>query len=140
MNLDSISGWVIDLQTSGFTEPANPTTNYMAERVITDPLAGSSGIVFFTTYKPYTDLCLLGGKSFIWAVQYNTGGPATGLRGKVLVQVSTGSIEQKDLSSVFTDQGKRRSSAIEGKPPEMQGLSVLSAPPPVKRTIHMRER
>lgn len=130
-------GWYIGLDGSGaFTYPPDTETNFMAERVITDPLAASSGVVYFTSYKPYTDLCQLGGKSFIWATQYNTGGMPSYLRGKVLIQVSTGSIEQKDLSE-FTD---RKSPPFEGKPPEMQGLSVLAAPPAVKRTIHVRER
>jgi Tfp pilus tip-associated adhesin PilY1 len=118
--------------------------NYMAERVITDPLATSSGLVFFTTYKPYADLCSLGGKSFIWALKYDTGGtPGALLKGKALVQVSTGSIEQLDLSAAFSGAGSaggRKSSALEGVPPTAQGLSIIVGPPPVKRVIHMRER
>jgi hypothetical protein len=56
------------------------------------------------------------------------------------MQVSTGSIEQKDLASAFTDKGGRKSGAMEGKPPEIQGLSVIASPPAVNRTIHVRER
>jgi type IV pilus assembly protein PilY1 len=134
-------GWVLSLDPKD-----TPTVGLNAERDITDPLATSGGVVYFTTYKPYTDLCTLGGKAFIWAFKYDTGGIPTNLRGKVLVQVSTGSIEQKDLASAFGGDGNRQNTvgrktgAMEGKPPEMQGLSVVSAPAAVNRTIHVRER
>jgi type IV pilus assembly protein PilY1 len=117
------------------------TRNYRAERVITDPLAVSTGLVFFTTYKPYNDVCAYGGKSFIWAVRYNTGGSAGALlKGVALLQVSTGSIEQVNLSTAFTGKGGRRTSALEGVPPIQQGLSLLTTPPPVKKILHIRER
>jgi len=126
-------GWYINLDAS--------TGGYRAERVITDPIASLTGIVFFTTYKPYNDVCALGGKSFIWAVKYNTGGaPGAALKGVALLQVSTGSIEQINLSTALSEKGGRRTSAMEGVPPTAQGLSLLSQPPPVKRTIHVKER
>jgi type IV pilus assembly protein PilY1 len=141
------NGWRIDLDASGdYTYPegnpsVNVTRNYRAERVITDPLSTSSGLVFFTSYKPYNDVCAYGGKSFIWAVRYSTGGaPGALLKGIALLQVSTGSIEQVNLSTAFTLAGGRKSSALEGVPPLQQGLSLLSTPPPIKRTIHIRER
>jgi len=115
--------------------------------VITDPLATTSGVVFFTTYKPYGDECALGGKSFLWALRYNTGGApsAAVMKGKALVQVSTASVEQIDLSKAFKAEfgggmDGRRTAAIEGVPPTAQGLSLLSQPPPVKRIMHMMER
>ena len=114
---------------------------YKAERDITDPLATTAGLVFFTTYKPYGDECGIGGKSFIWAMRYNTGGSGgTLLKGTALLQVSTGSIEQVNLSQALTEMGGRRTSALEGVPPTAQGLSILSPPPPVKRTVHIKER
>lgn len=126
-------GWYIALDTV--------STGYRTERVITDPLSTTSGQVFFTTYKPYDDVCAYGGKSYIWAVKYDTGGSLGSLlRGKALLQTSTGSIEQIDLATAFTEKGGRRTSAIEGVPPTSQGLSLLTTPPPVKRIIHMRER
>jgi type IV pilus assembly protein PilY1 len=139
------SGWYIDLEDDGnytYSEGGVPIArNYLTERVITDPLATSSGLVFFTTFKPYDDVCLYGGKSFIWAVRYNTGGTASALlKGVALLQVSTGSIEQIDLSTAFTEFGGRRTTALEGVPPTAQGLSIMSTPPPLKKTIHMRER
>jgi type IV pilus assembly protein PilY1 len=62
------------------------------------------------------------------------------LKGIALLQVSTGSIEQVNLSTAFSEKGGRRTSALEGVPPTAQGLSLLSTPPPVKRILHMRER
>jgi hypothetical protein len=145
-------GWRIDLDASGtytHCEVRNPDGScaqsvsryYRAERVITDPLSTTSGLVFFVSYKPYSDVCAFGGKSFIWAVRYNTGGaPGALLKGVALLQVSTGSIEQLNLSDAFTEEGGRRTSALEGVPPTAQGLSILSTPPPVKRVLHIKER
>ena len=120
---------------------------YQAERVITDPLATSSGLVFFTTFRPYGDDCAIGGRTFLWAVRYNTGGaPAYALQGKALMQVSTASVEQLDLGTRvfrgrhrFTAEGEE-ATRMEGVPPTAQGLSLLSPPPPVKRILHMKER
>ncbi|MDP2277038.1 MAG: hypothetical protein Q8K51_02335, partial [Nitrospirota bacterium] len=123
------------------TNAAPVCRNYKTERVITDPLATTSGVVFFTTYKPYSDECDIGGKSFIWAMKYSTGGSAGALlKGKALMQVSTGSIEQLDMSTAFSGAGGRRTTALEGVPPTAQGLSLISTPPPVKRILHIRER
>ncbi len=132
----SFKGWYINLDGD-----AVPDASFRAERVITDPLATTSGIVFFTTYKPYSDECALGGKSFLWAVKYNNGASAGSLlQGKALVQVSTGSIEQLNLRSAFSEKDGRRSSGMEGVPPTAQGLSILTSPPPIKRVLHIRER
>lgn len=141
----AFKGWYINLDASGnyaYTEGGiSVTKGYRAERTITDTLSTTSGLVFFTTYKPYSDECGFGGKSFIWAVKYNTAGAGGALlKGKALLQVSTGSVEQRDLSTAFTDQGARRTSAMEGVPPTAQGLSLLAPPPPVKRVLHMKER
>jgi hypothetical protein len=141
------NGWKINLDLSGNYSyyEGNPsalvTRNYRAERVITDPLSTSSGMVFFTSYKPYNDVCAFGGKSFIWAVKYNTGGnPGALLKGIALLQVSTGSIEQVDLSTAFTEKDGRRTSALEGVPPTSQGLALLSTPAPTRRVLHIKER
>ncbi len=153
-NSAGFKGWFIDLDpsstigtTSTYYTYDNVTRPYRTERVITDPLATTSGVVFFTTYKPYADECALGGKSFLWALRYNTGGApsAAVMKGKALVQVSTASVEQLDLSTAFQGggdlhKGGRRTGALEGVPPTAQGLSLLSQPPPVKRIMHMFER
>jgi type IV pilus assembly protein PilY1 len=97
--------------------------------------------VFLTSYKPYNEECGIGGKSFIWAVAYDTGGvPGAAMKGMALIQVSTGSIEQINLTSAFTEKGGRRTSAMEGVPPTAQGLSLFLTPPPLKRIIHTIER
>jgi type IV pilus assembly protein PilY1 len=147
-NSAGFSGWFVDLESSGNYSYDNTAARFFrAERVITDPLATTAGLVFFTTYKPYGDECALGGKSFLWATRYNTGGAPTQamLQGKALVQVSTASVEQLELSTAFQGdstlhKGGRRSFAIEGVPPTAQGLSLLSPPPPVKKIMHLRER
>jgi type IV pilus assembly protein PilY1 len=153
-NSTGFKGWYIDLDPSSTIgtastyyayPPDNVARPYRAERVITDPLATSTGLAFFTTYKPYAEECALGGKSFIWAVRYNTGGVGGSLlRGKALVQVSTASVEQIDLSTAFQggagSRGGRRSGAMEGVPPTAQGLSLMTPPPPVRRVIHFKER
>jgi type IV pilus assembly protein PilY1 len=129
----SSGGWYINLDPSA--------TGYGSERVITDPLSTTAGYVFFTTYKPYTDVCSIGGKTYLWAVRYSTGGaPGDLLKGVALIQTSTAAIEQVSLSEAFTEKEGRRTSAMEGVPPTSQGLSLLTTPPPVKRIIHMRER
>lgn len=138
----AFKGWYIDLDPSGsYTYTPDAAKNFGAERMITDPSAQVTGLVFFTTYKPYGDECSLGGKSFIWAVRYNTGGAGGALlTGKVLMQVSTGSIEEKDLTTAMTQKDGRRTAAIEGEPPQGQGLSVLAPAQAVKRIMHVRER
>ena len=146
-NVAGFPGWSIDLDTDVSVDyDGTGAKNYQAERVITDPLATSSGNVFFTTFRPYGDDCAIGGSTFLWAVRYNTGGaPTYALQGKALMQVSTASVEQLDLSSAFSGnntihRGGRRSFALEGVPPTAQGLSLLSPPPPVRRILHMKER
>ena len=132
-NKYNFKGWYISLDSSA--------TGFGAERVITDPLAVTTGLIFFTTSKPYTDVCTIGGKTYIWALRYNTGGSAAALlKGAALIQVSTAAIEQINLSEAFTEKDGRRSSAMEGLPPTQQGLSIMTQPPPVKRTIHIKER
>jgi type IV pilus assembly protein PilY1 len=142
-------GWKIPLDTAvsvNYDGAGFQAVKYQAERVITDPLATSAGLVFFTTLRPYGDDCAIGGRTFLWAVRYNTGGaPAYALKGQALMQVSTASVEQMDLSTAFSGadlihRGGRRSFALEGVPPTAQGLSLLSPPAPVKRILHMKER
>ncbi|TFH33434.1 MAG: hypothetical protein E4G97_00550 [Deltaproteobacteria bacterium] len=147
-NSSGFKGWYIDLDPSAnYSYDGTPARLFRSERVITDPLATTSGVAFFTTYKPYGDECALGGKSFLWALRYNTGGAPSYavMKGKALVQVSTASVEQLDLSTAFQGDATlhkdgRRTGAIEGVPPTAQGLSLLAQPPPVKRIMHMMER
>jgi type IV pilus assembly protein PilY1 len=127
-------GWYIDLDDKD-------SGDIGSERVITDVLATAGGIAFFTTFEPYVGACSLGGKSYLWALKYNSGASAADLlRGKGLVQVSTGAIEEIDLGSAFTDKGGRRTGSMEGVPPLAQGLSLISPPAPLKKVIHVKER
>jgi type IV pilus assembly protein PilY1 len=138
-------GWYINL------DPPTYIGGYLdnqAERVITDPLATTAGVVFFTTFRPYGAACAIGGKTFLWAVQYDTGGdPFYTAQGaalmnqmKAMMQVSTASVEQLDKTYFSGDASHRKSFAMEGVPPMAQGLSLLVPPPPVKRILHMIER
>jgi len=136
----SMAGWVINLdQLSG---------TLLSERVITDPVASSSGAVFFTTFQPNSDDCSFGGNSYIWAAKYDTGGvpPGAAMQGKALLQVSTGAFAEISLATAFSGsgsnryEGRRITNAITGVPPTGQGLSVISNPPPVKKMMHIREK
>ena len=100
-NAAGFNGWYITLDTS--------ITGLGAERIITDPLGVTTGLVFFTSSKPYTDICTIGGKTSIWALRYNTGGSAAALlKGTALIQVSTAAIEQINLANAFTEKDGRR--------------------------------
>jgi type IV pilus assembly protein PilY1 len=116
--------------------------------VITDTLANTNGAVFFTTFKPSSDLCNYGGNSLLWAVRYDTGGtpPAAAMKGKALMQVSTGAFKEITLSSAFSNpgstryDGRRLNTPITGVPPTAQGLSLFSNPPPIKKIIQIQEK
>jgi len=142
--VEDAEGWYIDLETT-------PPAGYDAERVITDPLATTTGAVYFTTFEPSTDICGFGGTSYLWGIKYNTGGSASaaGLtKGKALIQVSTGSIEEKDLKDAFKEnpvtnpdsKADRRTAGFEGKPPEGPGLLILTQPPPLENIMHIMEK
>jgi type IV pilus assembly protein PilY1 len=144
---DATNGWYITLDADQHNGTTTIDSSVRAERDITDPVTTTGGLVFFTTFKPYSDSCAMGGKSFIWALKYNNGGDASALlKGQALIQVSTGSIEQLKLSDAFKDSltgqstGNRKSAGMEGVPPTMQGLSVITTPAPVKKVLHLKER
>ena len=134
-------GWYINLDTSG--------GNILAERVITDPLATTTGAVFFTTYAPNTDICSYGGSTYIWALKYDTGGSvASSLKGEALLQVSTGAIVEVALSSAFTDklaggrsgEGRRTGGIILGMPPPGPGITLIMPPKPINKILHIRKK
>lgn len=136
-------GWFINLDASDAT--------YNAERVTTDPVASTIGAVFFPTFKPAAAICSYGGRTHLWAVKYNTGGTVTSLlRGRALIQVSTGAIEEIDLKTAFKQTAldgsnpdsndDRRSGAMVGKSADGSGLILLTAPPPTEKVMHMREK
>jgi Tfp pilus tip-associated adhesin PilY1 len=130
-------GWVINLDTSALKD------GFMSERVITDPIASSSGAVFFTTFRPTFDVCSYGGNTYIWSVRYDTGAepPTAALKGKALMQVSTGSFAELTLSSAFGSKNNRRTTTpIKGVPPKSQGLSLLAPPRPTKKVLQIQEK
>lgn len=145
-------GWYInldlctDLDESG--QPINvdcsatSTSGYKTERNVTDPLATPIGAVFFTTTKPAADVCTFGGASHLWVVDYDTGGAVSSsiLRGKALLQVSTGSIEEITLESALTEKGGRRTPMIQGVPPTGAPPGILIPPEPVDKILHIREQ
>ncbi len=148
-NSSGFNGWYLYMDIAGnYTyaegDPAvNVTKNYGAERVITGTTVTSAGLVFFTSFKPYTDICSIGGKTFLWATRYNTGGdPSALLKGKAIVQVSTGSIEEVDLATAFNQSGDNRKSdaAMEGAPPTDNPPAMLTPPNALKRILHIKER
>lgn len=117
------------------------------ERVVTDTVATINGSVFYTTFKPTDDICGFGGKSYLWGVKYDTGAalPATSQRGTVLIQLSTGSFAEIDLSTALSDKDGRRTgetSALSfGKSSLDRGLFMTSAGlKPVRKILHIQER
>ena len=150
--LSSPDSWKIDLDgcttsSGSAVSCADPTAAFKTERLITAPTGTTIGAVFFTTIKPSTDVCEFGGVSHLWAVKYDTGGSVKKglLKGVALVQVSTGSIEEKKLSEAFTEKvdsstgDGRRTDAIPGQTTE--GGALIPVPPkPINRILHIRER
>lgn len=138
----SAPGWKIVL------DAKDDTNGFLTERIITDPLASANGAVFFTSFKPSSDLCKYGGNSLLWAVRYDTGAtpPASAMQGKALMQVSTGAFAEIKLSDAFKNpgstryDGRRLATPITGVPPTAQGLSLFSNPPPAKKLLHVREK
>jgi type IV pilus assembly protein PilY1 len=130
-------GWYINLDQA--LPVGDPTL--WAERVITNPSVDASGIVYYTTFKPQNDPCYKGGQTNIWAVKFDTGGSATGLiKGTAIIQVSTGSIEQVNLSTAFNQRDNRRTSGMTGQPPTREGLTVIPGAPGVSKPLFMKER
>lgn len=127
-------GWFINLD--------GATGSYGAERVITDPLAAFSGVVFFTTFAPTADACGLGGNSYLWGLRYDVGNAAlsSSLMGEAMLQTSTGEISRLGLPGALNQRSGRRSGAITGAPPRGQGLSTVVSPQPAQKFLHIQER
>ncbi|MDD2337387.1 MAG: PilC/PilY family type IV pilus protein, partial [Geobacteraceae bacterium] len=137
LDTGTYKGWYITLDTPGTDDL------FSAERVITDPVASASGAVFFTTFRPTSDVCGYGGNSYLWAMKYNSGSepPSAAMQGKALLQVSTGSFAEISMSSMFTAKDNRRTTdAITGVPPKSQGLSLLTNPRPAKKVMQIQEK
>ncbi len=127
------TGWYINM------EPASTTAG--AERVISNPSPNTQGAVFFVSFAPTSDICGFGGTTYIWAVDYKTGGKVTfTLQGKALVQVSTGEIKQLDLATAFTEKDMRKTVGIIGMPPTGDSFASDTSPYPVKKFMHVQEQ
>ncbi len=59
--LTGAGGWYRNFETSGFLE------RNLGKGILI------GGLLTFTTYKPYSDLCIPEGESFLYGVLYNTG-------------------------------------------------------------------
>jgi type IV pilus assembly protein PilY1 len=126
-------GWYINLDPA-----ASPMS---AERVISNPSPDSSGAVFFLPFAPTSDICSFGGTTSFWAVDYATGGQVTfELKGKILVQVSTGEIKEIDLSQALTEHEGRATAKFMGIPPTNEGFAGQRPQPPIKKFMHVQEQ
>lgn len=138
-------GWRIDLDNSTTAGVGGATTSEGAERVVTDTVALTNGTVFFTTFKPSLDICGYGGNSYLWGVNYKSGGQAAAnaLHGKALIQLSSGEFKEVDLSTAFTDTGtlnRRMGVPMTGKPPSDAPPIVSSSQnKPLKKILHIQE-
>ncbi|HTP64355.1 MAG TPA: PA14 domain-containing protein [Geobacteraceae bacterium] len=140
-------GWFIKLDKS--------STKYAAERVITTPSARTNGLVLFTTFKPTGDVCGYGGETFFWFVDHATGNPPPNgtLKGKVIIQLSTGAIVMVDLSKIINGKyyppgggppitlgrGGRQFDVGAGKPPTPPPASD-TLKKPVKKIVQILEK
>ena len=119
-----------------------------ARTIFVESTSTTLGAVFFTTFRPTADICGYNGNTNIWAVKYDTGAapPSAAMQGKVLIQVSTGELNDESLASDFTNSGNKRlnfrrtNTAITGMPPSAGGLALIGNPKPVKKIMHYLEK
>ena len=112
-----------------------------AERVISNPTPDPLGAVYFLSFAPTGDICSFGGTTYLWALDYKTGGKVTFvMQGKALIQVSTGEIKELNLSGAFTENGGRKSVGFKGIPPAGEGPQMPKIPPPIKEFMHVQEQ
>ncbi|MCL2791057.1 MAG: hypothetical protein FWD79_10495 [Desulfobulbus sp.] len=124
-------GWYISL------DPANSSSGSTAERVITNPTIDPQGAIYFVSFAPTADVCGFGGNTYVWAVDYKTGGEVPYLlQGKALIQTSTGAVQELDLGNTFSG---RRSAGFGGIPPAGTGIMVVTAPTPIRQFMHIQE-
>jgi type IV pilus assembly protein PilY1 len=127
-------GWKINLAQAG--------SGFNATRIITNPVSTSRGILFFTAFKPSTDICSYGGDTSLWAVTYDAGGaPNAALRGQVLIQLSTGAFKQVDLSADLTLSGGRETTSSKGVSSKDEPAVISNANHfPSRKILHIQER
>lgn len=131
--LDSEKGWYINMNA--------PSGTLSAERAISNPTPDPLGAIYFLSFAPNADICSFGGTTYLWALDYGTGGKVRfAMQGKALIQVSTGEIKELTLSSAFTENEDRKSAGFMGIPPTGQGLMVVTNPTPIKKFMHVQEQ
>jgi type IV pilus assembly protein PilY1 len=147
-------GWYIGLDLQGsYAMGADMTTaTYDAERVVTNTMANFNGTVFYTTFKPTSDICGYGGSTLVWIIDYLNGGvpPSSTLKGKLLVQLSSGEFAAIDLSSATKANGdatqatrgdRRMKASLAGHGlAGSKGGSLQSASQPVRKILHIMEK
>ncbi len=122
--------------------------NYCAERIVTNPVASTTGVVFYTSFAPTADICSFGGSSYLWAINFDSGSKpsASALFGKGIVQMSTGTFAEQNFTDnenpLFTEKLDRRSvNHMSGKPPADPPIIVnRSQNRPVKKILHTQEK
>lgn len=126
-------GWYINMDAA-----ASPMS---AERVISNPTPDPLGAIYFLSFAPTSDICGFGGTTYLWALDYKTGGRVTFvMQGKALVQVSTGEIRELTLSDALTENEGRKSEGFKGIPPTGQGIMVVTNPLPIRKFMHVQEQ
>jgi Tfp pilus tip-associated adhesin PilY1 len=127
-------GWYINLG-------AASGSNY-PKRVITNPVASTTGVITFTTFTPSTDVCTFGGTTSVWSVKYDTGGVGSiNLKGQILIQLSTGAFQQIDVATAFTENLNRETPQYQGVPPKSEpAITTNSNHTPSKRILHIQEK
>lgn len=132
-------GWYLNMDAVGnytyLEQSVNVTRGYKTERIITDPAVSEEGCVYFVSFKPYSDECSIGGKSFLWDLWYSNGKKG-GCKGVAVIQTSTGSIE----NVVMDNAGGRKTEAFEGVPPIGPGLTLFGGGQRLNKIVHIKER
>ena len=128
-------GWYIRLNAA--------TSTSSAERVIAKPVIDTRGGIFFTSVVPTADICGVGGRFRLWAVNYATGGKVTyRLKGKALVQSSTGATIDFDLSKDFNSVDGRATNINAPQSAGIPGGNMQLFPDskrPYKKFTHIQE-
>lgn len=130
---DTKKGWYVNMNSAAGTMGA--------ERVISNPTPDPLGAIFFLSFAPTSNVCDFGGTTYLWGMDYKTGGAVTyDLQGKALIQVSTGEIKELNLEDALSEDGNRKSEGFKGIPPTGQGLMIISPPVPIKKFMHVQEQ
>jgi type IV pilus assembly protein PilY1 len=128
----SRQGWYIQLNTENY-----PTPEYSAERVISNPVIASRGAVFFVSFAPTSDICGVGGLTYIRARDYQSGDRVKYiLEGTALTQSSTGEIKEINLAAL-----QNGDVSYPGMPPtEGDPLQIFSNPnQSIQQFMHIQE-